>query len=76
MIKAFKSKMSSTTDFPTELVATVKDFQTGIANVERVLKPMLDVPLTQLQVSTSISLKGIQLSWKNKLNFICCYEAI
>lgn len=54
--------MSSTTDFPTELVATVKDFQTGIANVERVLKPMLDVPLTQLQVRTCISLKGIQLS--------------
>lgn len=44
--------MSSATDFPTELVTVVKDFQTGITNVEKVLKPLMEVPLSQLQVKT------------------------
>ena len=47
--------MSSATDFPTELVTVVKDFQTGITNVEKVLKPLMEVPLSQLQVKPWLS---------------------
>ena len=41
---------AAVTDFPSELVNTTKDFQTGLTNVERVLKPLLASPLSQIQV--------------------------
>jgi hypothetical protein len=48
--------MSSSTDFPSELLVSTKDFQTSLGNVERVLQPLLAEPLSKLQVRRKIKL--------------------
>ena len=35
-------------DFPAELVETVKSFQANLNEVENVLKPLLDTPLSEI----------------------------